>query len=414
MSHAHPALRAASAANATGVEPAERGVVAWSFALFFCVFASWYVLRPLRDAMGIAGSTRDLPRLFLVTLGVTLAITPALAALVSRVPRRRILAIAYRFLVATLVVFFFLLRGASPSPSAARAFFVWASVFNLLEITLAWALMADVFSRAQGIRLFAIVGAGGTLGAVVGSLATAILVPRVGAAATLLVSAALLECGARCVDGVARAAPPPAEAEAPAARPDALGWIRRMATSPFFLAVCAYLALFTFTSTVLYLEQARIVKATLADTAVRAELFARMDFAVNALTLVLQLFVVGRALRFVGIGVALAALPALTFACFVALHLAPALAVLVVCQVARRTLDFAVTKPAREVLFTVVSPEDKYKAKSFIDTFVYRSGDALAAVSFEGVWGPAVVGGMAIVCGAWAVLGMALGRARSA
>jgi AAA family ATP:ADP antiporter len=125
--------------------------VAWSFGLFFCVFASWYVLRPLRDAMGIAGSMQDLPRLFLVTLGATLAVTPLLSALVSKISRRRSIAIAYRFLAATLVLFFVLLRGPSPSPAAARVFFVWASVFNLLEITLAWALMADVFTREQGV-----------------------------------------------------------------------------------------------------------------------------------------------------------------------------------------------------------------------------------------------------------------------
>ncbi len=191
-------------------------------------------------------------------------------------------------------------------------------------------------------------------------------------------------------------------------------WLRRAATSPFFLAVSAYLALFTFTSTVLYFEQARIVKVSLVDTVSRTGLFARMDFAVNGLTLFLQVFVVGRTLRFIGVGVALAALPALTFGCFVALRVAPVLGVLVVCQVARRTLDFALTKPAREVLFTVVRPEDKYKAKSFVDTFVYRGGDALAALSFEGVWGPALIGAMAVVCALWAVLGVSLGRTRSA
>jgi ATP:ADP antiporter, AAA family len=395
---------------ATGVPPSERAVVAWSSALFFCVFASWYVLRPLRDAMGIAGTVGDLPRLFLVTLAVTLAISPALAALVSRVPRRRFLSIAYRALVLTLVCFFFVLRGASPGPLAARAFFVWASVLNLLEITLAWAFMADVFSRVQGMRLFAIIGGGGTLGAVVGSLLTALLVPRVGAAATLLVAAALLEGAVRCVEGVARSAPASTAEEGAYARGGAVQWVRRALTSPFFLAVCAYLAFFTFTSTVLYFEQARVVKASLADTATRTELFARMDFAVNALTLLLQVFVIGRALRFIGVGVALAALPVLTFVCFLALRYAPVLPVLVVCQVARRTLDFALTKPAREVLFTVVRPEDKYKAKSFIDTFVYRSGDALGALSFEGVWGPALLGVMAVVCGLWALLGMRLGR----
>jgi AAA family ATP:ADP antiporter len=400
-------------AQAAGVEPRDRQRVAWSFGLFFCVFASWYVLRPLRDAMGTLGDVRSLPRLFLVTLSVTLVLTPVASALASRLPRRRFVAIAYRVLAGSLVVFFLLLHGASPPPLAARAFFVWASVLNLFAIALAWSFMADVFSRAEGVRFFALIGGGGTLGGIAGSLATAALVDRVGAAPMLLVAAALLEGAVACAMRTASHAWAAPGDDAAVVEGGTVRWLRRAVTSPFFLAVCAYLVLFTFTSTLLYLEQARIVKADLADTAARAALFARMDLAVNALTLALQLFVVGRALRAVGIGAALAALPLFTFGCFVALRMAPLLGVLVVCQVARRTLDYAVTKPAREVLFTVVRPEDKYKAKSFIDTFVYRSGDALAAVSFEGAWGPALVGTMAVVCAAWALLGVMLGRARA-
>jgi AAA family ATP:ADP antiporter len=399
-------------ARAAGVQPHERARVAWSFGLFFCVFASWYVLRPLRDATGTAGDARSLPRLFLVTLSITLALTPITSAIASRLPRRRFVAIAYRVLAATLLVFFVLLRGRAPDPLVARAFFVWASVLNLFAIALAWAFMADVFSRAEGVRLFALIGGGGTLGAIAGSLATAALVDRLGAPPMLVLAALLLECAVGCALRTAQCTWCAPGDDAACSGGGAMRWLRDAIARPFFLAVCAYLVLFTFTSTLLYLEQARIVKASVPDTAARAALFARMDLAVSSLTLVLQLFVVGRALRVVGIATALAVLPAVTFGCFAALRLAPVLAVLVVCQLVRRTLDFAVTKPAREVLFTVVRPEDKYKAKSFIDTFVYRSGDALAAVSFEGFGGPALVGTMAAVCAAWMLLGVALGRAR--
>jgi AAA family ATP:ADP antiporter len=396
----------------TGIEGRERSRVAWSFGLFFCVFASWYVLRPLRDAMGILGDAKNLPRLFLVTLCVTFAVTPVVSALASRVPRRRLLSIVYRALAATLVVFFVLLHGSTPNLLAARAFFVWASVLNLLAIALAWAFMADVFSRADGVRCFAVIGGGGTLGAMIGSLATTLLVDRVSPSALLLLAAALLECAVASVRRIAESHWRAPGEDAAFADGGVVRWIRRAFMSPFFLAVCAYLIFFTFTSSLLYLEQARIVRAAVPDTAARAALFAHMDLTVNALTLVLQLFVVGRALRAVGIATALAVLPVVTFGCFTALRIAPVLGVLVVCQVARRTLDFAVTKPAREVLFTVVRPEDKYKAKSFIDTFVYRSGDALAAIGFEGAWGPAVLGAMAVVCALWALLGVALGRSR--
>jgi ATP:ADP antiporter, AAA family len=405
--------RARRLGNATGVRPEEHDRVLWSFCLFFCVFASWYVLRPLRDAMAVLGDAKDVPRLFLVTLGLTLLVAPFVSALVSRLPRSRFLAGAYRFLALTLVVFFFLLRGPAPAPLAARAFFVWASVFNLVAIALGWAFMADVFSRSQGVRLFALIGGGGTLGAIAGSLLTAILVGRIGPAGPLLVAAALLECAVACVARVARLSPRHRGDDAPVPHGGALRWLLEALRSPFFLAVCGYLILFTFSSTLLYLEQARIVKASLSDTASRTTLFARMDLAVNLATLLLQLFVVGRVIRHVGMAAALAALPVLSFVCFALLRATPSLGVLVACQVARRTVDFAVTKPAREVLFTVVRPEDKYKAKSFVDTFVYRSGDALGAISFEGVWGPFLVAAMAVVCLAWGALGIALGRVRA-
>jgi AAA family ATP:ADP antiporter len=406
-----PARSARLVARATGVRPDEREAVAWSFALFFCVFASWYALRPVRDALGVAGSARDLPRLFLVTLGATLAVAPVVSALVSRVPRGRALAVAYRAIAVTLLALFVLLRAPATSALAGRAFFVWASVLNLAEIALAWALMADVFTREQGIRLFALVGGGGTLGAIVGAAVAGALAQRADATWALVVSAALLEAAVRCVRGVARAAPRGDHLRAPYAAGGVLRWLRRTARDPFFLGVCAYLVLFTFTSTTLYLEQGRIVKAALATTSERAAFFARIDFAVNATTLLLQLFVAGRVVRRVGVGAALAALPLFTLACFVALRAAPVLAVLAVCQIARRALDFALAKPAREVLFTVVRPEDRYKAKSFIDTFVYRSGDAVAAVSLEHVGTPALVLGVGVVCGAWAIVGVALGRA---
>jgi AAA family ATP:ADP antiporter len=394
------------------MRPNERAPVAWSFALFFCVFASWYALRPLRDALGVAGSAGELPRLFLATLAATLAVAPLVSALVSKVARRRSIAIAYRALGATLLVFFVALRGPPAGLAAARLFFVWASVFNLVAVSLAWALMADVFTREQGVRLFALIGAGGTLGGMLGSAAAAVLARRAGAAATLLVAAALLEAAVRCVGRIATTAAHGDHLEGAYPHGGTFRWLRRTLRDPFFLGIGSYLVLFAFTSTVLYLEQGRIVKASLADTAERAGLFARIDLAVNALTLVLQVFVAARIIRSIGVGLALAALPFLTLSCFVALRAAPALGVLVVCQVARRSVDFSLTKPAREVLFTIVRPEDKYKAKSFIDTFVYRSGDALAAASFEHVLGPLLVVGMAVACAGWALVGIALGRAR--
>jgi AAA family ATP:ADP antiporter len=384
-----------------------RADVRWSFALFFCVFAAWYAVRPVRDAMGIVGTVRDLPRLFLVTLAVTLAVTPLFSALVSRLPRSRFVAVAYRVAALSLVAFAFVLRGASPNPDFARIFFVWSSVLNLFLITLAWALMADVFSREDGIRFFALIGGGGTLGAIVGSGIASIVGGEANVPVSLLAGALLLEAAVRCARRTVGTS-----STAGRAFPDggALRWMRSAMLSPYFLGICAYLVSFTFSSTVLYFQQASIVKAALLDTSARTLLFARIDLATNLLTFVLQISVVGRSLRFMGIGAALALLPLYTLGCFAALHLAPVIWVLVVCQVSRRALDFAFAKPAREVLFTVVDPADKYKAKSFIDTFVYRSGDAFAAVGFAGLSIGTLATVMGAVCGLWAIVAVALGR----
>jgi AAA family ATP:ADP antiporter len=399
--------------RAAGVLGGEEKRVGWGAGLLFCIFASWYLLRPMRDAMGVAGGTKDLPRLFLITLAATLALTPIVSQVVSWLPRRSFLSLAYRVLAGTLVVFFLILRGSSPSVLGARIFFVWASVFNLLEVTLAWGLLADVFSREQGVRLFAVVGAGGTLGAMVGSLLATVLLPAVGVAPTLLAAALLLEGAVRCVHRLDAEARRQSPARAGVVGPTrALAWLRHAATSGYWLGICAYMTLFTVTSTVLYLEQGRIVQAAVVGTAARASIFARMDLAVNVLTLLLQISVVGRAVRAIGVGTALAILPLATLACFVSLRFAPVLAVLVACQVSRRVVDFAVTRPAREVLFTTARSDDKYKAKSFVDTFIYRSGDAIGAAGFEGVRGPVVLAAMAVVCFAWATLGVVLGRAR--
>jgi AAA family ATP:ADP antiporter len=383
--------------------------VRWSFALFFCVFAAWYAVRPVRDAMGIAGNVRDLPRLFLVTLLVTLAVTPLFAALVSRFPRRRFIAIAYRIAAVTLVVFTILLRGGAPNAEVARAFFVWASVLNLFVITLAWALMADVFSHEEGIRFFALIGGGGTLGAIAGSGLASLVGGRASMPVCLLTASALLELAVLCAH---RAGATSATRDRSFPEGGALKWLRSVAFSPYFLGICLYLGAFTFSSTILYLQQANIVKAALLDTPARTLLFARIDLSTNVLSFVLQVFVVGRCLRFLGIGAALAILPLYTLGCFLTLQFVPVVGALVACQITRRAVDYAFAKPAREILFTVVEPADKYKTKSFIDTFVYRSGDAFGAMGFAAFPVGTLVALMTAVCGVWAAIGFVLGRSR--
>ena len=402
-------------AGRLGVKEDETTAAAWAFACFFCLMAAYYVLRPLRDAMGLLGGTRDLPRLFLVTLAVTLAVTPAYFALVSRVPRRRFLPVVYRVVAATLLGFAPLVAGPHPSVLAARAFFVWTSVFNLFALTILWGFMADLFRHEQATRLFGLFGAGATLGALAGSLVTASLVERAGTWPLLVLSAVLIEGAVQCVRRLAalfhvdESAPREGLVETRGLRT-----IAHVLATPYLLAIAGYVLLFTSVSTFAYLEQARIARASLPDTASRAALFATIDAWVNGLSLALQILATGPLVRALGVTRALSVLPAFCLAGFVALGWRPTLGMLVAFQVARRTVDYAIAKPTREVLFTVVSREDKYKAKAFLDTFVYRGGDGMAAALFEAV-APAL-GGSAIAlavptCAAWMGVAIVLGRA---
>lgn len=427
--------------------PGELAPALWSAVYFFCVLAAYYVLRPIRDEMGVEGGVENLAWLFSGTLAVMLFANPAFAALVSRFPRRRFLPATYRFFALALIVFYALLlafRGQA-GVWVGRVFFVWVSVFNLFVVSVFWAFMADVFRPAQGKRLFGFIAVGGTVGAVVGSGLTASLVAVVGRVNLLLVSVVFLEVAVRAMRQVARRVEPGAGAgpvaeggvgsvgPAPATVPGAEGgreperpiggdlWagITHVVRSPYLLGIVGYMLLYTVTATFLYFQQATIAESTFADRAVRTAFFAHVDLAVNVLTMLTQLFLTGRILKLLGVALTLTLLPLACVVGFGTLGLAPLLGVVVVFQVVRRAGNFAVARPTRELLYTVVPREDKYKAKSFIDTFVYRVGDQVGAWSYTVLgWAGLGVSGVAVVAVplalAWVLLGGWLGGRQQA
>jgi AAA family ATP:ADP antiporter len=228
----------------------------------------------------------------------------------------------------------------------------------------------------------------------------------------LVLSAGLLEVAARCARKLATFGPGGAS-EPPARSPALLPALGDLVRSPYLSGICGYMLLFSFTSTLIYFEQAHIVSAQLPAVGPRTALFARIDLAVNLLTIVGQLAATSRLLRWLGVARTLVILPALTLAGFAALGAWPTLAAIVLVQVARRALDYAVARPTREVLFTVTTPEQKYKTKTVIDTVVYRGGDALGALASR--WLPVAVGTYALpVCVGWALLSYWLGRRHEA
>jgi AAA family ATP:ADP antiporter len=374
------------------VRPVEMRALGWSWLYIFSVLFSYYILRPIRDEMGVAGGVENLQWLFTGTLLGMIAVNPPFAALVARLPRARFIAASYRFFIANLVLFAALLHIATAEQNIwiGRVFFIWASVFNLFVVSVFWALIVDVFDAEQGKRLFGFIAAGATLGGIVGSSVTAALAKSVSATYLLLGSAVLLEIAlfgvrrlSRLSDALHRR-PVAERGETPIGGSVFSGFAHAF-NSSYLINVSVYILLFAITSTFLYFQQAEIAKQSFAARGARTAFFARVDLWVNVLTLGAQIFLTARMLRLLGVAVTLALLPMLSIAGFGTLALAPTIAVLVVYQVVRRAGNFAFARPAREVLFTVIPREDKYKAKSFIDTVIYRLGDQVGAWSYAGL-----------------------------
>jgi ATP:ADP antiporter, AAA family len=376
----------------TDIRPEEVPVVGWCWLYIFSILSSYYIMRPIRDQMGVAGGVNNLQWLFTATLVAMLLLNLPFAWLVARLPRSRFIPITYRFFAVNILVFAAVLYWSDPEAQVwiGRVFFVWVSVFNLFVISVFWQMNVDLFRPDQGKRLFGIIAAGATVGAIVGASVTASLARAVSPTVLMLGSAALLEVAVFAVGRLSRlsptlhhvhrAAPSNNRDEAPTGG-GMFGGIVHTFRSAYLINVALFLLLYSVTSTFLYMQQANIVSHGFADRGAQTAFFASIDLAVNVLTLVVQLLLTGRILATFGVALSLGMLPALTIIGFGALSVVPTVMVLAVFQVLRRAGDYAVARPSRELLFTVVTREDRYKAKSFIDTIVYRTGDQVGAWS---------------------------------
>ncbi|MBO0736059.1 MAG: MFS transporter [Alphaproteobacteria bacterium] len=370
------------------VKPEETAVVAWGWLYIFSVLSSYYIMRPIRDQAGVAGGVKNLQWLFLGTLAAMLLLNLPFAYIVKKLPRSRFIPITYHFFAANIVLFAAALRWSDPAQSIwiERAFFIWVSVFNLFVVSVFWQLNVDLFSPEQGKRLFGLIAAGATIGAIIGSGLTASLARHVSPIFLLLGAAALLEIAVFSVGRLSRLSPrlhhqPSGNAAEVPIGGTALAGFSRAFRSNYLLNVSIFLLLFAITSTFLYFQQAGIVSRSFSDRGAQTAFFATVDLLVNVLTLGVQLFLTGRIVLMFGVALALGLLPALTIIGFGALALMPTIAAVAVFQVLRRAANYAIARPTREVLFTVVPREDRYKAKSFIDTVVYRAGDQIGAWS---------------------------------
>ena len=375
------------------VKPDEVRALWLGFVFNFMVLGGYYVIRPIRDEIGASSGVENLPWMFTATLVAMLVANALFSALVAGMSRRKFIPIAYRFFIANLVIFSVLMRVLTPAQQAwlGRTFFVWLSVANLFVVTVFWAFMTDLFSNEQGKRLFGFISIGGSLGAIIGGSITAWLVKPIGAANLLLVSGVMFEVAAQSVRffpaDFARGQQTSQDRRAEDAAIGGSLWsgITHIFRSPYLFGLFAFIIFYSTTSTWAYFQQSDLAGHGFADRAARTTFFANLDRSVNTLTLLGQLFLTGRLLKWLGVTPTLIIMPALSLIGFVFIGVSPLLAVLAVFQVLRRAATFAFMRPAREVLFTVLRREDKYKAKSVIDTFAYRVGDQLGAWSYRGL-----------------------------
>ena len=385
-------------------EPHELPAVAWAFAYFFLLLCSYYILRPVRDSLAVDLGPERLRVLFTATFASMIALVPLFGWLCTRLARARLLPVVYAFFCVDLVAFAFALD--------ARVFFVWLSVFNLFVVSVFWSFMSDLFDTAQAARLYGAIAAGGSSGAIAGPLAASLLVSVLTIKGLLLLSAALLAATVVCIVMLGRwAHEHPRKGEPPQDEPiggGILEGVRAALRSRFLLAICGYLLCYTALSTALYFQQVHILAQAMPEPEARTRLLANVDLAVNGLTLALQLLAFSRLAAALGPTGMLVVMPLVSLAGFLVLGAAPVLAVLIAFGVTRRVGEFAISKPAREALFTVVPRRERYKAKNFIDTVVYRGGDALSGWLFAGLGAAAFVA--AAISAAWAGLALYLGH----
>jgi AAA family ATP:ADP antiporter len=408
--------------NSLEIHSGEGPSIAAAGLLFFLLLTSLMILRPVRDALGIARGIESIRQLFLVTVAFALVVTPLFGWLASRVPRRRLLATVFRICALLLLAFF---AGITLMPEplrewASSCYYIFYSVFNLLVVSLFWAFMADHFSLAESKRLFPVIALGGSLGAILGSLVSWQLV-RLGGIGSLFPPAALLLELAVWVSfrfAKTRSAATHSPLNGSSLGGSWLAGMKAVVQSSYVLGIGGFVALNGLITTFLYFTGLRMVAAASSSPEQQTILFAHLNLWTQVATLLAQAFLAGRIMRIAGVGVALAATPILGVCGAAVLALAPTLLLFTIVNALFRAVQQGITGPAEETLFTVLDRQEKYKAKSFLDTFGYRSGDAAGAhlERILSAFGPGLLPFAASVFGlasVWLALGVFLGRAQN-
>lgn len=408
-----------------GAKPGEFGAAAWSFTYFFCVLGAYYMLRPVREAMAVYSGPETIKYLFAGTLLAMLLATTVFGWVASRFPRKVFLPWVYYFFVANILIFWLVFSQAVDAGDSyvwiARIFFVWLSVFNLFVVSVFWSFMADLYSREQARRLFGMITAGGSIGAFLGGIATSAMVTRIGFQNLFPFSATLLIVSVFCIyrlrAWVEQQQREDGEETLASTRPlggSPFAGITHVFQSKYFMAIAAKSIIASLLGTALYMYTASLVQDQIATTDERTQFYSLINNYTNGLALIGQLLIVKHIVARFGIGISLSLLPIVSIVGFVILAIEPTLAVVAILTVVRRSLGFSFGKPTTDMLYSVVTDEEKYKVKNFIDTVVYRTGDLIGTWTVTGMISALAITGTSLVmlpfAAVWAGIAVWLGR----
>ncbi|MEE9131044.1 MAG: MFS transporter [Phycisphaerales bacterium] len=436
----------------------EIAALSWAVAYFFFLMLGYYPLRPLRENMGVEGGIENIAWLWTGTLVAVIALNPIFCAIVARFPRRTFIPYVYRFFITNLLVFFVLFKvfpQGQPHMYLGRVFYIWLSVFNLFVMSVGWGFMADIFSNPQSRRLFGFIASGASLGGTIGSALVILLVDYIDPFLFMLLGAVLLEGAVRTVGPLNRIAisarqrtdgqsrrpkeqDPAADAGSKPHQPipeqssfqttpdepiRGTIWegMVRVAKSPYLMGIALFMFFWSASGTFMYLVQAEIAATYFVEELQRIKFFAGVNFWVNVFSLFGQAWLVSRVIKALGVGLTLALLPIVVFAGFAILgtslsRLEPAtlIWVFIVLETTRKVANYSLARPTREILYTVVPRAEKYKSKTFIDTFVVRTSDPIngwinMGLRALGLSTASVLFVVMPIAGVWFVLALALG-----
>lgn len=379
-----------------GLDRREFVPVAWSFLYFFCVLSSYYVLRPVREMHAVGSGPNTIPWLFTGTFVVMLLVTPLFGWLTSKFPRRQFLPWVYLFFIANILIFWGVFSlfpdDGQDQIWLGRVFFVWLSIFNLFVVSVFWSFMADIYSREQGRRLFGVIAAGGSIGGLIFSGVNSVLVIEVGSENLFPISAALLGVAIVCIAKLRHWVSQERERQSLSrigeGKPlggSPFAGVTHALSSMYFGGIAVSSVIASLLGTFLYIFTAQLVDQSIPDPDRQTQFFSIVNAATLAVSLLGQLFFVRHVVGRFGIGVSLALMPIVSVAGFAILAINPTLAGLAILTIARRGLGFGFTKPTTDMLYSVVSAEDKYKSKNFVDTAIYRAGDVVGAWAIRGL-----------------------------